>query len=379
MDLKLEIGAVQEKVSVAADAPVLNTAPGVSTVVGQRQIDDLPINGRRVDSFVLLTPAVIPDGATGALSFRGVASHNAFLTDGVDTTNQFWNENGGRTRVPTPISADAVQEFRVLTSGYSAEYGRAAGGVVNTVTRSGGNNLHGTAYWFFRNQDFSARDRYATINPPESRHQAGASLGGPMIRDRLFYFFNTEIVRRDFPGLNRVINTAFTDGVGNFNAACPPTLAATRCDAARDYIMRGNNVLVPRSADSELYFGKLDWNPTPRHQFSIDFNFLHFVSPNGIQTPQILTNNFLTAFNANSTARTGYGRLAWTYSPTGYGYQWLRCSRSGGGCSAIRKANNTTYRITKHDAGHRLGLRVTASNAAGSNAATSATTAGVRH
>src|SRR5262249_41693144 len=106
-------------------------------------------------------------------------------------------------------------------------------------------------------------------------------------------------------------------GVGNFNAACPPTLAATRCDAARDYIMRGNNVLVPRSADSELYFGKLDWNPTPRHQFSIDFNFLHFVSPNGIQTPQILTNNFLTAFNANSTARTGYGRLAWTYSPTG--------------------------------------------------------------
>src|SRR5215471_14044373 len=249
MDVTLSIGGVTENISVEAGAPVLDTDPGVSAVVSQRQIDELPINGRRVDSFVLLTPGVIPDGATGALSFRGVASHNGFLTDGIDTTNQFWNENGGRTRVPTPISADAVQEFRVLTSGYSAEFGRAAGGIVNTVTRSGGNTAHGTAYWFFRNQDFSARDRYATINPPESRHQAGASLGGPMIRDRLFYFFNTEIVRRDFPGLNRVINTAFTDSVGNFNATCPSNLGIDRCNAARGYIMRGSNALVARQAN----------------------------------------------------------------------------------------------------------------------------------
>ena len=316
MDLTLEIGLVSEKVSVEEGVQILDTDSGVSAVVGQRQIDELPINGRRVDSFVLLTPAVIPDGATGALSFRGVASHNAFLTDGVDTTNQFWNENGGRTRVPTPISADAVKEFRVLTSGYSAEYGRAAGGIVNTVTRSGGNTLHGTAYWFFRNQDFAARDRYATINPPESRHQSGASISGPIVKDRLFYFFNTEVVRRDFPGLNRIINTAFTDGLGNFNAACPSNLSAERCSAARAYIMRGSNALVARRADSELYFGKLDWNSARSHQVSLDFNFLRFISPNGIQTPQVVTNNFLTAFNANSTARTGYGRFAWIYTPS---------------------------------------------------------------
>jgi outer membrane receptor protein involved in Fe transport len=318
MDLTLSLSAVAENITVEASAPVVtDTDAGVSAVVSRRQIEELPINGRRVDSFVLLTPGVIPDGATGALSFRGVASHNGFLTDGIDTTEQFWNENGGRTRVPTPISADAVQEFRVLTSGYSAEYGKAAGGIVNTITRSGGNVLHGTAYWFYRNQDFSARDRYATINPPETRHQAGASIGGSIVKDRLFYFFNTEIVRRDFPGLNRVINPAFTDGSGNFNAACPATLTTDRCKAARDYIMRGNNALVARSANSELYFGKLDWNPARSHQVSLDFNFLRFISPNGIQTPQIFTNNFLTAANANSTARTGYGRLGWTYAPSG--------------------------------------------------------------
>jgi outer membrane receptor protein involved in Fe transport len=324
MDVTLSLGAVTENINVEAGDPVLDTDPGVSTVVSQRQIDELPINGRRVDSFVLLTPGVIPDAPNGNLGFRGIASQNAFLTDGVDTTNQFWSENGGRTRVPTPISADAVQEFRVLTSGYSAEYGRAAGGIVNTVTRSGGNTVHGTAYWFFRNQDFSARDRYATINPPESRHQTGASIGGPISKERLFYFFNAEVVRHNFPGLNRIINPAFTDSAGNFNAACPSTLSIDRCNAARGYIMRGSNVLVPRRADSELYFGRLDWNASRSHQVSVDFDLLHFISPNGIQTPQILTNNYLTAADANSTARTGYARLGWTYTPSGTSVNELR-------------------------------------------------------
>src|SRR5262249_19232374 len=162
------------------------------------------------------------------------------------------------------------------------------GGIVNTITRSGSNTFHGTAYWFYRNQDFAARDRYATINPPESRHQAGASAGGRIVKDRLFYFANTEIVRRNFPGLNRVINPAFTDGIGTSNAACPATLTAGRCDDARAYIMRGSNTLVPREANSELYFAKLDWNLGHGQQISVDINFLRFISPNGIQTPQIL-------------------------------------------------------------------------------------------
>src|SRR5205823_2304943 len=137
------------------------------------QIQNLPINGRRVDSFVLLTPAVVPDGTFGLLSFRGIAGGNSFLTDGNDTTEQFYNENAGRTRITTQISQDAVQEFQVLSDGYSAEFGRALGGVVNTVTRSGANSLHGTSYWFYRNQDFNALDRYATggFKPDESRKQ----------------------------------------------------------------------------------------------------------------------------------------------------------------------------------------------------------------
>ena len=138
---------------VTAEAPLVeNTKSGVTATVGEQQIVDLPINGRRVDSFVLLTPAVTNDGEFGLISFRGIAVGNAFLTDGNDTTNSFYNENAGRTRIGSQISQDAVQEFQVLSNGFSAEFGRAMGGVINTVTKSGGNSTHGTGYWFFRNR-----------------------------------------------------------------------------------------------------------------------------------------------------------------------------------------------------------------------------------
>src|SRR5438874_1825150 len=193
----LEVAGATAEVSVTAEAPLVdNSKSGVSEVVNQQQIDNLPINGRRVDSFVLLTPAVVPDGTFGLVSFRGTAMGNSFLTDGNDTTNSFYLENAGRTRISTQLSQDAVQEFQVLSDGFSAEFGRASGGVVNTVTRSGGNDVHGTAYWFFRNRTLNATDRYANgFNAPEWRHQGGASVGGPIKKDKVFYFANFEFVK----------------------------------------------------------------------------------------------------------------------------------------------------------------------------------------
>ena len=115
----MQVQQAATQVEVSAAAPVVeSTKTGVSQVVGTKQIDELPINGRRVDSFVLLTPSVVPDGTFGLISFRGMASGNSFLTDGNDTTNQFYNENAGRTRISSQISPDAVQEFQVLTNGY---------------------------------------------------------------------------------------------------------------------------------------------------------------------------------------------------------------------------------------------------------------------
>src|SRR6185369_17038402 len=178
VDLTLQITPTQTKISVDAAAIVVDQSKTeISQVVRNSQILNLPINGRRVDTYALLTPAVVPDGVLGLVSFRGIAGGNVFLTDGDDTSNQYYDENAGRTRVSTQISQDAVLEFQVLSSGHSAEYGRASGGIISTVTRSGSNQTYASAYWFFRNQRLNARDPYGSVNPKETRNQLNASIG----------------------------------------------------------------------------------------------------------------------------------------------------------------------------------------------------------
>jgi outer membrane receptor protein involved in Fe transport len=319
IDVTLQVAGTTTTVQVEAAAPVVDSSKtDVSQVVNSSQIMNMPINGRRVDSFVLMAPAVVPDGTFGLVSFRGTAGGNSFLTDGNDTTNAYYNENAGRTRISAQISQDAVQEFQVVSNNYAAEFGRAIGGVVNTVTRSGSNDLHGTGYWFFRNQDFNARDPFASTNPKETRHQAGGSLGGKIIKDKLFYFGNFEATRRDFPLVASLTRPPLFDSNGKFVPVQPdgrPTCGApatqAQCDAAVKFLDRQYQVL-PRTANQELGFFKLDYRPTDRNSFSASMNYLRWISPNGIQTQAVLNNGNGVGNNANSTVRTRYGRFAWT-------------------------------------------------------------------
>lgn len=310
----LNVGSTSTQVLVTGEAPLVeNNKSGVTATVEQAQIDNLPINGRRVDSFVLMTPAVTSDGEFGLISFRGIAMGNNFMTDGNDTTNSFYNENAGRTRIGSQISQDAVQEFQVLSNGFSAEFGRAMGGVVNTVTRSGTNSLHGVGYEYFRNRTLEAADRYANgVKLPEWRHQAGASIGGPMKKDKLFYFFNYDYTNRNFPALNRIVNNSLTDSTGNSIPASNCTATSAQCAAAINFIQRQMNVLVPRNYLQNLAFGKLDWRPSDRHSFSASLNFMDWRSPHGIQTQAVLTNGTALANNGNSTVKDRYAKLAWT-------------------------------------------------------------------
>jgi outer membrane receptor protein involved in Fe transport len=314
----LQVSSSTQQVEVTSAVPLVDVnQQGVSQVVNQAQIDQLPINGRRVDTFVLLTPGVTNDATFGLVSFRGIAGGNAFLTDGNDTTNQFYNENAGRTRISSQISQDAVQEFQVLTDGYSAEYGRAVGGVVNTVTRSGSNDFHGTAYGFFRNKSLNAVDRYAAgYNPPEVRDQDGASLGGPIFKNKLFFFLNGEVTYRNFPGLNRIIDNRLINSAGVFTGVCSAPATPAQCQAAANFITPFNNVSVARSVHQQLGFGKIDWHPTDADTVSFSLNYLRWVSPNGIQTQAVLTNNNLISGNANSSVRSRYGRADWTHIVT---------------------------------------------------------------
>ncbi|MBV8550697.1 MAG: TonB-dependent receptor [Acidobacteriaceae bacterium] len=324
---RLQISSSTTKVEVTAAAPVINTTQtDVSQVVSSRQLMDLPINGRRVDSFVLLTPGVTSDQAFGLLTFRGNPGGNSFLTDGIDTTNQFYDENAGRTRTYN-ISQDAVQEFQVIASNFLAEYGNASGGVVNTITRSGSNDLHGTAYWFFRNRTLNATDPEAQgINPQDWRHQAGVSVGGPIKKEKLFYFFNGEVQRRDFPivSTNTGNLTLFnaqgqylpTSPQGKPNCGAPAT--AAQCAAAIAYIeSRVAPQLVPRTSDVNLLFGKIDYQINDNNRWTTEMSYLDFDSPNGIQTQAALSNGAGIGNNADTTVfdRTVKSNLTSVLSP----------------------------------------------------------------
>src|SRR5258708_23688702 len=122
LDAVLQVAGVTLSVQLESGVRVVEPArTDVSQVVGEEQIQNLPINGRRVDSFVLLTPAVVPDGTFGLLSFRGIAGGNSFLTDGNDTTEQYFNENSGRTRITTQLSQDRIQDVHELSRRHPAD------------------------------------------------------------------------------------------------------------------------------------------------------------------------------------------------------------------------------------------------------------------
>ena len=249
-----------------------------------------------------------------------MAGNSSFLVDGIDNTEQFFNENAGRTRIASQISQDAVQEFQVVSSNFTAEYGRASAGVVNTVTRSGTNDMHGTAYWFFRNRTFNARDRYAAFNPPEYRHQAGASIGGPIKKDKLFYFLNTEIQRAQFPDRVEHQPPGRDRQQRSLHRLRRPgrDRNADRRAVQRDRhaFCRASSALIPRRNDQELAFGKLDWRPSERNAFSASFNYLHFVAPNGIQSAIALNTGAGITSNGDDSVRVRNGRLSWTGIPT---------------------------------------------------------------
>jgi Carboxypeptidase regulatory-like domain/TonB dependent receptor/TonB-dependent Receptor Plug Domain len=316
LDVSLTVASTTSEIRVEAAAPLVDELKtDVSQVINSQQILDLPINGRRVDSFVLLTPGVTNDGNFGLLTFRGVANGNNFLLDGNDTTEEYYVENNGRTRITSQISQDAVQEFQVVSANFSAEYGRASGGVVNTVTRSGSNDLHGTGYWFFRNQNFIAHDPYANVNPDEWRLQSGASVGGRIIKDKLFYFFNAEFTRRNAPLVDSIVRAGVVDSANQTWIGCGAPATPAQC-AAIDKLLPRFFGSLPRTVTQDLGFGRLDYRYSERNTFSASLNFMHFKSPNGLQQTLVAsTSGSGINSNGDDYGRVRNGKFTWTGIP----------------------------------------------------------------
>jgi hypothetical protein len=300
VDAVLRVGAASAAVDIVATAGAVNTeSKEFTTNINQVTINELPINGRRWSDFALLTPGSVPDATFGLISFRGVSGLlNNNTVDGGDNNQAFFSEERGRTRINYSISQSAIREFQVNTSNYSAEYGRSAGGVTNAVTKSGTNDLHGDAFYYQRNNDWGARAPLAFqsllvngspttvgIKPEDVRHQFGGTLGGPIKKDTLFFFFSYDQQKRNFPGLGVFTSPSYLSTV-NRTTLLSRGLTDAQINDAVTFI---NSLTgpVPRRGDQTLVLPKIDWQINSKNTFTINYNRLRWNSPAGIQTQPV--------------------------------------------------------------------------------------------
>jgi Carboxypeptidase regulatory-like domain/TonB dependent receptor-like, beta-barrel len=240
MEFILKLAQTEEVVTVEGQSPLVDVHDAsVSEVVGGHQIDGLPINGRNFISFAVITPGVTMDNtpqqgasATSGLSFAGQrARSNNIMVDGLD------NNDPAVGSVRAVFSQEAIREFQVLTNSYSAEFGKASGGVVNIVTKSGTNDFHGNLFGYFRDRSLNARDHFEQFDvfgdpvdlekSPFRQYQYGATLGGPVKRARTFFFSSFE--RLDQAASNLVTITESAADVLN-RAGFPVTTGANPYD-----------------------------------------------------------------------------------------------------------------------------------------------------
>lgn len=329
LEVKLGVEGASATVEVSAEAPVINTTDQANaTNINQTSINELPINGRRWSNFALLTPGTVPDGTFGLISFRGISGLlNNNTIDGGDNNQAFFSEERGRTRINYVISQSAIREFQVNTSNYSAEYGRSAGGVVNAVTKSGTNEFHGDLFYYNRNNRNGARNPRAfqsvlvngvsTIvdaKPIDLREQFGGTIGGPIVKDRLFFFFSYDQQKRNFPGLAVFSNPNFLNTV-NRNVLLSRGLSNTQIDNALNFLnsLTGE---TPRKGDQTLFLPKIDWTINAKNNFSISYNRLRWESPNGIQTQAVNTRGRSSFGDDFVSVDSINARLQTTLSPT---------------------------------------------------------------
>jgi hypothetical protein len=256
---KLKVAGPKETISVS-DAPrLMDMNPSsVSALVDEREIKDLPLNGRRFTDLLLLMPGVTQDprdltsGSNGDLSYGGIRGYNtSFLVDGGDNNNGFFAQASGRYRAPYQFSNEMVQEFRVQSSGYGAESGRAGGAVVNVVTKSGTNQWHGNTFYYLRDSCFlkmqpqshcllgGAAPPFMSFNPNNVQHQFGATMGGPIQRSKTFLFASYDQHIFDVPRVVQFDNgsSVVVPQLGVYPTPgdyeiCDPAIGGPACDQA---------------------------------------------------------------------------------------------------------------------------------------------------
>ncbi len=327
LDITLPAASVSTEVVVTTEAVLVDSEKvEQSQVVSEQLVNNLPVNGRRFDNFVLLTPNVAPDGNTGLLSFRGISGlYNTNLVDGANNNQAFFSEARGRAiGAPYVFPIDAVKEFQAATSGYSAEFGQAAGGVINAITKSGTNSVHGDVYEYYRTPGFNALDPLSKYNgitqknpllltqPVKVQHQFGISVGGPIIKDKLFYHAVYDGYRRVNPITYLSTYNTSTQSISNLVALCDgrtsgyltrgttiypsviPNVSPSQCSAAVSFANTNLLGSFARNTTQDIYLPRLDYQVTPKTHLSASFLFEDLKQPNGYNSSATVNNGSIT-------------------------------------------------------------------------------------
>ncbi len=203
LDVNLQISGTNEKIEVSASvAPVDTTTAGVSQLISSESVSNLPLSGRDYRDLAQLTPtAQVVPGLRGGIRLGGQQSdYTGLAIDGADATNNYYGENFGSLETKNfTVPLDAVQEFQVVTNGFAPEFGRSTGGLLNVVTKSGTNEVHGSAHYFYRGSSLTADDALGNAPNVDQQHQFGGSIGFPIVKDKQFLFIATDIQREHGP------------------------------------------------------------------------------------------------------------------------------------------------------------------------------------
>ena len=293
LEYRLTVAGAHESVTVSSAPALVETQPSaVSTLLDERAVNDFPLNGRRFSDLALFSPGVTQDprsltsSTNGDLSFGGIRGfQNTFLVDGGDYNNAFFAQPRGRDRTPYQLSTEVVQEFRVSTNSYGAEQGRSGGAVVNVVTKSGSNHLHGTGFYYLRDSSFGAADPFLAFKPHNRQQQVGGTIGGPLKRNKVFFFagfdqhfFHSPNVVEFLDGSSQVVPQA---GIGPYipgdyeasDQALVFAAAAQLTSLAGEY---------PAAQIGNTSYAKLDINLSPRHQLNLRLNTTRYWGANNV-------------------------------------------------------------------------------------------------
>ena len=354
-DIELQVGASADTVIVSGTTPLLREAESsASTVFERSTIEELPLNGRRYTDLTVLTPNASYDGDTGLVSMAGQQGGedsgyangngtNAFTVDGSNATSNYFADIVGRYRIPYLYGEEAIQEFRVSVSPYSAVFGGGAS-FANAVTRSGTNALHGSLFYYNRNSATGANDAISIANgypkPLDALQQFGAEVGGPILRKRLWFFVDYEQQLRNDP--IQVINSALSTtpdtlpaflsdnfGIPAGTALPPPngSLPVPSSDTAPDptnpvYLQQVSNAMnalnsnlgtKARQRNCLVFTGRLDYQPTSRDSLFLSLNLNRFDSPGGVITDPTVGNYGIQTL-ANADVHTFMASLGWTHT-----------------------------------------------------------------